>query len=229
VDVQATSTDRVPPEAGAVYLDHVHRLDPAHQRAWAAWLDGAREHQYRDAPRLLASAPDPHFSGLATPFDARLREHLWASRVEIPALDDHCEDIPAIATALIRRLATTLGRHVELSEVCVEMLGECGWPGNVAELERTLERAIGSTQGTRLGWETVEAALAEMRAAEGRRGVDQAREAKRAREKTRILRLLRETGGNISEAAKRYPCARAHLYRLMKKHGLDGNGAGPAE
>jgi DNA-binding NtrC family response regulator len=224
VDVHAESTDELLRGAGAIYLDNVQLLDLALQRAWASWLDRARDCRYQDAPRLFASAPDPYFLGLAIPFDSKLKEHLWASRVEIAALDDRCEDIPAIATMLIRRLGTTLGRHVELSDVCMEKLSECGWPGNIAELERTLERAIGSTQGARLGWETVELALAEIRAAEGTQGIDQAREAKRARDKARLLKLLRETGGNVSEAAKRYPCARPHFYRLMKKHGLSRDG-----
>jgi transcriptional regulator of acetoin/glycerol metabolism len=43
----------------------------------------------------------------------------------------------------------------------------------------------------------------------------------RAWEQEYLAGLLRRTAGNVSEAARRAGIDRVHLYRLLKKHGVE--------
>jgi two-component system response regulator PilR (NtrC family) len=61
----------------------------------------------------------------------------------VPSLRERPEDIPGLAEHLCNRLATSLGIPVpKLSADALSALSRYGFPGNVRELENTLERAI---------------------------------------------------------------------------------------
>ncbi len=76
----------------------------------------------------------------------RFREDLYyrlsVVPVELPALRERPEDIPALAGAILERLARRLERPgLHLSPEAMERLVRYRWPGNVRELENELERA----------------------------------------------------------------------------------------
>jgi transcriptional regulator with PAS, ATPase and Fis domain len=64
-------------------------------------------------------------------------------RVELPALRERAEDIPALARHFIHHSAEQVGRDVcELADSAVAVLCEHAWPGNVRELANVIERAM---------------------------------------------------------------------------------------
>lgn len=77
--------------------------------------------------------------------DGRLREDLYyrinVVAVDLPALRDRREDIPALIDHFIHKHA---GRWVELplGDDVIERLTSYAWPGNVRELENMIERAL---------------------------------------------------------------------------------------
>ena len=63
--------------------------------------------------------------------------------LKMPALRERKEDIPSLADALLLRLAEQAGMAVpRLSTQAAQALRDYGFPGNVRELENTLERAL---------------------------------------------------------------------------------------
>ena len=90
---------------------------------------------------------------LITATHRRLREEVQAGRfredlyyrlhvleVELPALAERREDIPALCAMLLGRLAPQ--RELSLSADTLGLLAAHDWPGNVRELRNTLEHAL---------------------------------------------------------------------------------------
>jgi len=59
----------------------------------------------------------------------------------IPSLRDRSEDIPDLAHFLIGKVAKQQHRELEVTDSAIRMLMRYHWPGNVREMENTLERA----------------------------------------------------------------------------------------
>ena len=62
--------------------------------------------------------------------------------LKMPSLKECREDIPALAQAMLARLAGAEGRTPRLSEAAQTALAGYDFPGNVRELENILERAM---------------------------------------------------------------------------------------
>jgi DNA-binding NtrC family response regulator len=79
--------------------------------------------------------------------DNQLREDLYyrlnVFHIELPPLRDRKQDIPSIATSMIRDLNKKHGcRVTHLSQDALEWLAAGSWPGNVRELRNVIERAV---------------------------------------------------------------------------------------
>src|ERR1035437_5794157 len=63
--------------------------------------------------------------------------------INVPALRDRKDDIPALAYHFLRIFSEELGKKVdEFSEGAMSVLANYDWPGNVRELENTIHRAV---------------------------------------------------------------------------------------
>jgi len=81
-------------------------------------------------------------------FRADLYYRINAFPIELPPLRERIEDIPLLASHLVRKHATILGKEVtSMSARMLRHLQEQDWPGNIRELEGTLLRALISTAG----------------------------------------------------------------------------------
>jgi DNA-binding NtrC family response regulator len=64
-------------------------------------------------------------------------------RIESPALQEHPEDIPQIATHFLRQYANVFQKPMDdIDPEAMSMLQNYSWPGNVRELENAMQRAI---------------------------------------------------------------------------------------
>jgi PAS domain S-box-containing protein len=130
-----------------------------------------------------------------------------------PPLRDHPEDIPALARHFVKKYATKMGRTIDrIASDTMRALVSWPWPGNVRELENFIERSVILSRGPNL-----RAPLAELRvAAAETRGGATLEEV----ERDYILRVFRETGGVVSDAATRLGMPRTTLHARMKKLGI---------
>src|SRR5438874_10987136 len=63
--------------------------------------------------------------------------------INVPPLRERSEDIPALAHHFLKKYSPGAGKRiVRISGASMQMLGDYEWPGNVRQLENTIERAV---------------------------------------------------------------------------------------
>ncbi len=120
--------------------------------------------------------------------------------LQVPALRERPDDIPALARHLLK--TPELGAR-ELSPGAIGVLRAQAWPGNVRELRNVVVQAA-LRAGGRVQAEHVIDAIAERAPA------------KRRLEPSDALRIFTETGNNQSAAARRAGVARSTMRDLLR-------------
>lgn len=161
--------------------------------------------------------------------EERFREDLFyrlhVMVLEVPALRERREDIPALVEHFIDRLNQKLGTSVRaVSPAAMKLLLQYAWIGNVRELENTIEHAIVLTEGQTLRAEDLPAKLREGESpiapvlAEGDLSI---KRAVRFIEETLIRRALERTRGNRTAAARLLEISHRALLYKIKEFGID--------
>jgi DNA-binding NtrC family response regulator len=155
--------------------------------------------------------------------------------IHIPPLRERPEDIPVLATAFLQEFWTQHRRPSEppaqFSEDALTRLGRAPWPGNVRELRNVVEHAVVMAEA---GSAILAADLTfvdepdqltstpDHMSSSGAADYHTARDQVLSRFEVEYLtRLVRDAGGNISDAARQAGVDRTTLYRLMEKHGIE--------
>ena len=185
---------------------------------------GASHYEPIDVRVVAATRRDLRREMNAGRFRSDLFFRLAQVRVELPRLADRREDVPA----LVRRACERVGRGERADTVSSEIerrFGGYDWPGNVRELVNVASvlAALGDAS-----LETLDLVLPlEGRAVDAAGSAPAATafsEAKRAAilafERQYFVELLRATGGNVSEMARRSGMERHHVRGFLKKLGL---------
>jgi DNA-binding NtrC family response regulator len=156
---------------------------------------------------------------------SQFREDLYyrlaVVQIAIPSLEERREDIPLLIRHFLQQFNHKNEREVSIEADAVRRLQEMNWPGNVRELENMVNRlAIFAPTGqiTRAEVEsetrrTQENLYPEAPAAAPDRLVELERE--------HIVRILKLTHGNKSEAARRLGIERKTLYKKALRLGID--------
>jgi Nif-specific regulatory protein len=72
--------------------------------------------------------------------------------IDMPPLRDRKDDIPALAEAFIRRFSGELKRKMDgIRPDALKLLLRYNWPGNIRELENSIERAVLLSEGSVIG------------------------------------------------------------------------------
>lgn len=148
--------------------------------------------------------------------------------VNMPPLQEHKDDITAIATRVIDRVASSEGRAIPvLSNEARDKLLSYSWPGNVRELDNVMQRAMILTSGDEIRannimFENVTSLDRDNTAAAGTEDVKQ--DDLKASEQTKILDVLKACMGNRSATAAKLGISQRTLrYKLarMRDHGIN--------
>ncbi len=67
--------------------------------------------------------------------------------IHMPALHDRTDDIPLLVNHFLNKHRLRGGQPPRLTEAAMKALNEFAWPGNVRQLENTIERAVVLAQG----------------------------------------------------------------------------------
>ena len=142
--------------------------------------------------------------------------HRCQSHIRVPALREPREDIPL----LIEYFLAEAGRPVEISPKAKEMMQQYPWPGNVRELSSAIERGIlsASFRGSRTINEN-DLELEPDAIAYTHPGMYKNKRHDALKET--IIRLLKETKGNVCEVATTLNLGRKTLYRKMEAFKID--------
>jgi DNA-binding NtrC family response regulator len=151
-------------------------------------------------------------------FRADLYYRLDVLRIHVPPLRERMEDLPLLVAEGVARASRALGRAAPcVSEGFLARLRQHAWPGNVRELFNVLERCVARVDARELAAFHLEGALLPCSASPARAAADA--EAPLA-DRERILCALRETGGNVSRAARRLGLSRSTLRYRIERHRL---------
>ncbi len=137
--------------------------------------------------------------------------------LRLPPLAERREDIPVLATHFLRRLAERYRKpQPTLAPEAMALLIAAPWPGNVRQLLNLLEQAIALTATAVIPASVVQTALREDASA-----LAPFEEARRSFERDYLVRLLKITGGNVTQAAQMAKRNRTEFYKLLQRHKLE--------
>ena len=137
--------------------------------------------------------------------------------LRLPPLAERREDIPVLATHFLRKLAERYRKPLPtLAPDAMALLIAAPWPGNVRQLLNLLEQAIALTATVVIPASIVQNALQEDAAA-----LVPFEEARKSFEREYLVRLLKITGGNVTQAAQMAKRNRTEFYKLLQRHRLE--------
>jgi DNA-binding NtrC family response regulator len=154
---------------------------------------------------------------------AKLREDLYyrisAISIHLPPLRERREDIMPLADAFLKRFAAQANRDIRgFNPGAIERLMAFEWPGNVRQLQNEVQRAVLMVEGNEVG--AADLSIASARA-ESSEGTDPSFTLLEGVERNAISQMLKETGGNKLETAKRLGLGRQTLYNKIKAYGIE--------
>ena len=156
-------------------------------------------------------------------FRADLYYRLKVFPIFSPPLRDRAGDIPVLVRHFVATHSRRMGKNIEkIPDEAMAALVRWKWPGNIRELENLLERAVILTRGPILY-----VPLAELESDDEEEEAESSLPENpnlRAAEREHILRVLRETKGQIGGpegAAARLGVKRTTLNSKLKKLGIE--------
>ena len=210
---------------GTIYLQNVAEA-PTRVQARLARLLRDREAIVIETGEIASvdvrpmAGVDPGFDTVVE--EGRVREDLFRRlsvlRIDMPALRNRREDIPALANYLLREICA--GLHVPpktLSRSALSLLSALPWRGNATELRRLLDSVVtGMQSGRGIALEDILAHVRLDGAAALFSSGGTLKQARSRFEKEYIATVLEQHRGRISDAARTLGIQRTNLYRKMR-------------
>jgi len=150
-------------DGGTIFLDEIGTMSPALQSKLLRVLQerefeplGGERTERVDVRVIAASNRDLRQMVAEGKFQEDLFYRLNVIPVELPALRERRDDIPALVAHFVRKHAQRTGRRIDrVDEGAMTVLQQYDWPGNVRELENTIERAVVLCDGDVINARTV--------------------------------------------------------------------------
>lgn len=139
--------------------------------------------------------------------------------IHVPPLRDRTDDIPSLVDFFLRR--RTFGdekspKHVSPS--AIDLMMQYSWPGNVRELRGALEYAHVTSNGSVIEAHHLPARI--FGSVRGQEFISMTPSNKERDQKGDLVKALRQSGGNQSEAARILGVSRVTVWNRMKKYGI---------
>jgi DNA-binding NtrC family response regulator len=203
---------------GTLFLDEIGDISPKLQLDLLRVLEdrrfcrvGSSEQIEVDVRIIAATNRDLKQAVTGGQFREDLYYRLNVIPVTLPPLRDRREDLPVLVDSLLEQLSVTLKRPIDgVSHEAMGMLMAYPFPGNVRELRNILERAMVVSAGP-----FIEAA--DLNVPSGHAATDDSLDAV---EHQHIAKVLEQSGGNVSQAARVLGIDRVTLYNKIRKYHL---------
>jgi len=139
----------------------------------------------------------------------------------LPSLAKRREDIPLLALHFLRKYSKNLRKSVEeISAEAMRKLMHHSWPGNIRELEYSIERAVLFCRGS-----VIQAAEISLPDTDSKMRLESFKEAKAREiarfEKNYLQNLLSSCHGNITKSAREAQKNLRAFRQLIRKHRID--------
>ncbi|GKT12817.1 MAG: two-component system, NtrC family, nitrogen regulation response regulator NtrX [Thiomicrorhabdus sp.] len=217
---------------GTLILSHLEQLIPPAQNILMDLIhhqtyqsSSSTEVISRDIRVIALTKDDLEGAVLHNTFREDLFQRLNVMPIQLPALRQHTEDIPDLVDFFVNHFVTREGlEYRHFSVPAQNIMRQYGWPGNLKELQNLVQRLLILGNEDVTDTEIKAALIKTESTAEQGATIDTTiilKEAKDRLEGAYLSQLLRETGGNVSETAKRSGIDRTNLYRKLKALGID--------
>jgi DNA-binding NtrC family response regulator len=209
-------------DGGTLFLDEIANVPPGQQSRLLRVLEtgefepvGSSRTRKVDVRIISATNADLNSEVEAGRFRQDLLFRLNTIEIRIPPLRDRMEDIPALAQHFLRQHAQRYRKDIRSFDPSAMMLlRRHPWPGNIRELDHSVERAVLMAQESVLRPED----LGLRPAKEGNSRLEEM--SLEDVEGFLIRKALERYDGNVSRAAKALGLSRSALYRRLQRHNL---------
>ena len=214
---------------GTLFLDEIGEISPAMQ---VRLLRVLQEHEYEPLGATRSVSADVRIiSATNRDLEARVREGAFRQdlffrihiiKIELPPLRERKEDIPQLVAHFVDRFNTRFGRDMTgVSPEALSLMMDYSWPGNIRELENTIERAFVLSPGPSIGIghlpDNLRSPANCLTQAKGP-AIHAARDEAEAQS---ILAALKRCDYRHAAAAKELGIHKTTLYRKMKRLGIN--------
>lgn len=152
--------------------------------------------------------------------NGKLREDLYHRisqfTIHLPPLRERREDIMPLAKAFLWFFATMAGKIITgFTRAAEERLVNFDWPGNVRQLQNEIQRAVLLCESAQIDVHDLSIpAVGTVSEAQSALSLLE------TMERNMIIQVLKDTGGNKLEAARRLGIGRQTLYNKLKAYGI---------
>jgi DNA-binding NtrC family response regulator len=152
--------------------------------------------------------------------DGKLREDLFyrisAITVHLPPLRERREDIVSLANYFLKHYSSQAGRFISgYSKDALDRIRVYDWPGNVRQLQNEVQHAVLMSEAAE-----VQASDLSIRPDDKPDPGDTNFTLMEGIERNAIIQMLKETGGNKLETARRLGIGRQTLYNKIKAYDI---------
>ena len=160
--------------------------------------------------------------------EGEFREDLYyrlnVVNLKLPALKERAEDVPLLAKHLVTQAAERHKPFVKgFSPEALNLLASSAWPGNVRQLVNVVEQCVALTSSAMIP----EALVAQALAAEDN-ALPTFNDARAGFERSYLIKVLKITEGNVTQAARIAGRNRTDFYKLLARHDLEPGTFKPA-
>lgn len=208
---------------GTLFLDEIGNLSTALQAKLLTALQrravaplGGRAEVPVDIRLVTATNMDVEAMVEQNAFRQDLLYRINTISLRLPALRERRDDILPLARLFLNKHAAVYGRMAPtLSAQAEQMLCQYTWPGNIRQLEHTMERALILCEGAQ-----IVATDLHLPAPPQPTVADAQAQTLEDMERQMVVRAMNECGGNMSAVAQRLGISRQTLYNKIRKYGL---------
>ncbi|ATJ84098.1 two-component system response regulator GlrR [Halomonas beimenensis] len=144
--------------------------------------------------------------------------------LKLPPLRERAEDVPLLAKHLVAQAAARHKPFVKgFSREALNLLAGSAWPGNVRQLVNVVEQCVALTSAPMIP----EALVAQALAAE-ENALPTFNDARAGFERSYLIKVLKITEGNVTQAARIAGRNRTDFYKLLARHELEPSTFKPA-
>jgi DNA-binding NtrC family response regulator len=226
-------------QRGTVFLDEICNVDVEVQGKLLRFIQereflpvGSTESRHVDVRLVFATNRDLEKMVAEGTFREDLYYRLYVFPIYLPPLRERREDIPTLAYHLLARARERSGKAVTIfADDALKLLEQYEWPGNVRQLDSTIERAViacdGNTIEPRHLPKRITSPGLSAEFAVPRTNTEFVSLKKKLREQAVvdlerefILEALQRNAWNVTRAATDVGIQRPNFQALMRKHGI---------
>jgi len=213
---------------GTLFLDEVGDMSPAMQAKLLRVLEqmrftrvGGTEPVDVDVRTIAATNQDMEKAVAEGKFREDLYYRLNVIPISLPPLRERKDDVRTLVDYFIERHCRANALEpIRFSEETMQLLVDYDWPGNIRELQNSVEKGVVlGEQYLFMGRQRVGAAGPPAKAVSLREATDEA-------QRRAILRALQETRGNKAEAAKLLGIGYKTLFNKLNELGIGRSATG---